>query len=894
MSLAPGTHLGPYEIAAPLGAGGMGEVYRARDTRLERTVAVKILPSQLSSDPARKQRFEREAKTISNLNHPHICVLYDVGHQDGMDYLVMECVEGETLAKRLEKGPLPLEQVLKFGGQIADALDSAHRSGVVHRDLKPSNIMLTTSGAKLLDFGIAKAAALPGGGVTLTAAATKNTPMTAEGTIVGTFQYMSPEQIEGKELDGRSDIFSFGAVLYEMLTGQKAFQGKSQLSVASAILEREPAPMTSVRPLTPAAFDHAVGQCLAKDPEGRWQSARDLSLALKWIGEPGSQAGASGAGERGRRTTLEWLAWGTAAILLCALVAVGATYWRHSAERPTVVRAAILPPADMQFYASDIDAGSPALSPDGKQLVSAVRDNKGRVVLWLRALDDAGEGRLLPGTEGGGQPFWAPDSSAIGFFASGKLKRINLEGNSLQTLCDATRGRGGAWSADGVILFTPATASTLYQIPASGGTPKPVTQLDKSHAENSHRWPKFLPDGKHFLFFIRSFQPEYSGMYVSALGSKEYHLLIKTPFGASFVPGGNILYVQNDTLFAQAFDPRELTILGAPVPVQARVAVNPGTSTALFTVSDNGTMVYYSAGRAAGPYQLVWYGRDGKRGATVATGSFYGPFLSSDGSHALVPTLAPDGLTSDVWSYDLVRGTKARLTSGPGFKMGAAWQADGTVFFSSGVGDGSHIYRVKSDGTGIPQEVLHSDGQFSQPWSACRDERDLAYVHGATGDSPPSIWVLPLAEDRKPFQLLQSHASNAEPAFSPDCRWIAYRSNESGQMEVFVTRFPDASRRYLVSTEGGRNPHWRGDGTELFYYSPQRESLMVVSVEEKGSELTLSVPHTLFPVSAGPTLGNLYDTTSDGQRFLFFLPNTSTGDVPLTLVTNWDVELKKR
>ena len=871
----------------------MGEVYRARDTRLERTVAIKILPSQLSSDPDRKQRFEREARTISNLNHPHICVLYDVGHQDGMDYLVMECVEGETLAKRLEKGPLPLEQVLKFGGQIADALDSAHRSGVVHRDLKPGNIMLTTSGAKLLDFGLAKHAA-PLGGATLTAA-TKNTPMTAEGTIIGTFQYMSPEQIEGKELDGRSDIFSFGAVLYEMLTGQKAFPGKSQLSVASAILEREPASMSSIRPLTPAALDHAVAQCLAKEPEERWQSARDLSLALKWIGESGSQAVAPGTGERSRRTTREWLAWGTAAILLCALVVRGASNWRRSLAPPAVVRSAILPPADMQFYTSDVDAGSPAISPDGKQLVSAVRDSKGRVILWLRALDDAGEGRLLPGTEGGGQPFWAPDSSAIGFFASGKLKRINVQGNSLQTLCDASRGRGGAWNANGVILFTPATASTLYQIPASGGTPKPVTQLDKSRGENSHRWPKFLPDGKHFLFFVRSFQPEFSGMYVSTLGSKEYHLLIKTPFGASFVPGGNILYVQNDTLFAQAFDPRELTILGAPVPVQARVAVNPGTSTALFTVSDSGTMVYYPAASATGPYQLVWYGRDGKRGATVATGSFYGAFLSPDDSHALVPTFAPDGLASDVWSYDLVRGTKARITSGPGFKLGAAWQADGqSVFFSSGVADGSHIYRVKSDGTGAAQEVLRSDDQVSQPWSACRDGRNLAYVHALTGDLPPSIWILPLAEDRKPFQLLQSQGSTADPAFSPDCKWIAYRSTESGQMEVFVTRFPDASRKYLVSTEGGRNPHWRGDGKELFYYSLQRESLMAVSVEEKGSELALSAPQALFSVPAGGTLGNLYDVTSDGQRFLFHGSNTSLGDVPLILVTNWDAELKRQ
>jgi eukaryotic-like serine/threonine-protein kinase len=893
MSLAPGSKLGPYEITALLGAGGMGEVYRAKDTRLDRTVAIKILPAHLSSDPVRKQRFEREAKTISSLNHPHICVLYDVGSQDGVDYLVMECVEGETLAKRLEKGALPLEQVLKYGMQIADALDKAYRGGVVHRDLKPGNIMLTPSGAKLLDFGLAKPAAPPISDATLSAATAQNSPMTAEGTVVGTFQYMSPEQVEGKESDGRSDIFSFGAVLYEMLTGQKAFQGKSQLSVASAILERDPPPIGTLKPLTPPALDHTIRQCLAKNPEERWQSARDLSLAFKWVGESGSQAGMPTA--LARSAIRERFAWAATAILLCAVAVLGASYWRHSPARPAVIRSAILPPADAQFYALDIDAGSPAISPDGKQLVSAVRDNKGRVALWLRALDNSGEGRLLPGTEGGGQPFWAPDSNAIGFFASGKLKRINIDGNSLQTLCDASRGRGGAWNVDGVILFTPTTSSGLYQISASGGTPTAVTQLDKSHGENSHRWPKFLPDGRHFLFFLRSFQTDLSGIYVTALGSKEYRLLIKTPFGAAFVPGGSILYMQNETLFVQAFDPRELTIRDEPIPLQERVAVNSGTSTALFTVSSNGMMAYYPAGRVVGPYQLVWYGRDGKSGTPLATGFFYGPILSPDGSHALVPMLAADGLTSDVWSYDLVRGTKTRITSGPGFKNGAAWQADGqTVFFSTGLGDASHIYRVKSDGTGTPEEVLQSDGAVSQPSSVCRDGQHLAYVHSVTGESPTSIWILPLARDRQPFPLLQSQSSQEGPAFSPDCKWVAYRSNESGQPEVFVTRFPDAARKYLVSIEGGRYPHWRGDGKELFYYSPKRESLMAVNVEEKGQELVLGAPHALFSVPAGPSLGNLYDVTSDGRRFLFFRPNSSSDDVPLTLVTNWDVELKKK
>jgi hypothetical protein len=531
MRLAPGKQLGPYEITAMLGAGGMGEVYRALDTRLERTVAIKIL-SHLFSDPARRQRFEREAKAISCLNHPNICVLHDIGHQDGIDYLVMECVEGETLAKRLEKGPLPVDQVLKFGAQIADALDKAHRAGIVHRDLKPGNIMLTSTGAKLLDFGLAKPAALVDfDAMTATKA---ESPITEQGTIVGTFQYMSPEQVEGRELDGRSDIFSLGAVLYEMVTGQKAFEGKSRLSVASAILEKEPAPVTTHKPLAPVALDHAIRECLAKDPNERWQTARDLSHELKWIGEVGSQAGAPAVTGRGWRAAR--IAWATAAVLLGALGgALGVAYFRKVAP-PETVRSAILPPAGSQFV--DVLAqsfGAPAISPDGKQLVSAVRDTQGRFSLWLRGLNDVGEGRMLLGTEDGGLPFWSPDGRSIGFFAGGKLKRIDSDGNSLQTLSDALAGRGGAWSPDGIILFTPSEFSPLFEIPANGGTPRQITKLNTKGGETSHRWPLFLADGRHFLFLVKSdVNPEIAGIYVGSLDSQDDHMVVRTFQGPAF------------------------------------------------------------------------------------------------------------------------------------------------------------------------------------------------------------------------------------------------------------------------------------------------------------------------------------------------------------------------
>src|SRR6266403_2695453 len=486
MPLLPGTRLGPYEIMTPLGAGGMGEVYRARDTRLDRTIAIKILPAQFSSDPVRKQRFEREAKTISSLNHPHICVLHDVGSQDGVDYLVMECVEGETLAKRLEKTALPLEQVLKFGAQIADALGKAHRSGVVHRDLKPGNIMLTASGAKLLDFGLAKPVVAMASLATMTATRAGQSPPTEQGTIVGTFQYMSPEQVEGKELDGRSDIFSLGAVLYEMLTGNRAFEGKSQLSVASAILEKEPAPVTVNKPMTPPALDHAIRRCLAKDIEDRWQTARDLAVELKWIGESGSQAAIPATRPEARKSLATWLARVLGGALVAGLIA-GLGWWRSS----RVEEHAMYFSAPFSFPVRDM-----AIAPNGHTVaVVGDRESGGKSALWLYEVGSR-DARSVADTDGASFPFWSPDGRSLGFFAEGKLKRLETAGGPVQTLCDAPSGRGGSWSRDGVILFTPSgrIGDVVNRVPASGGIPQPLGVLDIRRSETSHRWPVFMPD----------------------------------------------------------------------------------------------------------------------------------------------------------------------------------------------------------------------------------------------------------------------------------------------------------------------------------------------------------------------------------------------------------------
>ncbi len=536
MTLSAGAKLGPYEVLAAIGAGGMGEVYRARDTRLDRMVAIKVLPAHLAGNPDLRQRLEREARAISSLSHPHICVLHDIGHQDGTDFLVMEYLEGETLAKRLEKGPLPPAQLLTYGMQMADALDKAHRHGLIHRDFKPGNIMLTATGAKILDFGLAKARPSSAGVLSLSALPTQDSPLTAAGAVVGTYQYMSPEQLEGKEADGRSDIFALGAVLYEMATGKKAFPGKSQYSVASAILEKDPEPIRMVQPKIPAALERVVSRCLAKDPEDRWQTARDLAIELKWLAQSGLQGsptagdGAAAPVPRKVRQPI-WMA-ATAALALATLGLLAVVvFLQRSTPDVQLLRAFILPPEGTSFSTSGITGGPAMLSPDGKQLAYVAIAAEGKRMLWVRPLGSLAK-QALTGTEGALFPFWSADSRSLGFFAQGKLKRIDLAGGPPMTLCDAANSRGGAWSRDGVILFTPNTTSGLFRVPASGGSPVVLTKLDPSRGEGSHRWPQFLPDGKHFLYLNRrpaasSGVAETEGIYVSSLDGKENKLVVR-------------------------------------------------------------------------------------------------------------------------------------------------------------------------------------------------------------------------------------------------------------------------------------------------------------------------------------------------------------------------------
>jgi eukaryotic-like serine/threonine-protein kinase len=584
-------------------------------------------------------------------------------------------------------------------------------------------------------------------------------------------------------------------------------------------------------------------------------------------------------------------------VLLGALVVMGIVYikLKNAASADTVVRSTILPPSGSQFAdIFDEPLGAPAISPDGKQLVSPVKDGRGNSFLWLRSLNESGEGRRLPGTEGGGNPFWSPDGRSIGFFTEGKLKRIDSNGSGLQVLCDGLpgAGRGGAWSPEGIILFTPSMISALYEIPANGGTPRQITNLNTSRGEAIHSRPVFLADGKHFLFFVRSnINPEITGVYAGSLDSKDYHMVVRTSLGPAFEAGGTILYVRDGAVVAQPFDERKLVTTGEPTVLPDRVGTSIIFAHALFGASRAGVLAYYPANA---PRVISWYERDGRRGDPLDSGDLFASPLSPDGTHALVTIAKPDVLGSDLWNFDLSRGTKTRLTSGPGSKEGV-WQPDGQfVLFMSQVNDVSRIVRIKSDGTGEAETVLETTRVAGIPSSVCRDSRYLAYTRVPLG-SQPAVWILPLTGDRKPFALVQSQFTNKYPAFSPDCKWVAYTSDETGQLEVYIIHFPEITRKYEVSTQGGTHPHWRGDGRELFYFSVPQNSMMAVNVDEKGEEISLGSPRALFHPAGRiqPTTG-IFDVTSDGRRFLIMETNSPSGTVPLTLVTNWEAELKKR
>jgi eukaryotic-like serine/threonine-protein kinase len=869
MALAAGTRLGPYEIIDALGAGGMGEVYRGRDTRLDRTIAIKILPAHLSSDTDARQRLEREARAISALNHPNICTLHDVGHQDGVDYLVMEFLEGETLADRLMKGSLPLEQVLKVGIEICAGLEKAHLGGVLHRDLKPGNIMLTKSGAKLMDFGLAKAMPAIGLGSSLSMA-TMSHPLTAQGTVVGTFQYMAPEQMEGKEADVRSDIFALGAVLYEMATGKRAFGGKTTASVIAAVLERDPAPISKVQRMSPLALDRVVGNCLAKDPEDRWHSVHDVRLGLQGITQAGLEAGPTPAFLAG--ATVRWLA-GAFALMAIAIVFLVMRNMGQSAPQSGPVRASLLPPANSSFSPYNF-----ALSPDGTRLAFVAVANDGSTALWVRSLA-SGATQKFANTAEARFPFWSPEGQWLAFFATGKLRKLEIGSGAVQTLCDARSGWGGDWSRDNVLIFASEVTGPLLRVSAAGGAPSPVTKIIHEGSAEAHRWPSFLPDGKHFLYAMD--WAEGAGTYVGSLDGGESKLLAHDVTGNVHIAAGHLVYVRSGSLVAQSFEPQSLKITGEPIPIAAQdIEALQQFSHGNFSVSQAGALVYLS--RTASLSQLEWFDRNGKELGAIGVSGASHPRLSLDGRFvAYSADPGADG-KRNVWVYDMVRKTATQLTDGNRDGI-PVWSPDGKQIVYAGIrGDGFGLFQRAADGSG--KEQVLAKGTFALPsdWS-----HDGQYVLYMTISDSPHLFAYPVGSTGDAKAL----APMAEATLTADGKWIAFTGYPE---EVFVQLFSGPGGRIQITTQGGAQARWRGDGKELFYIGTDKK-LIAVSVQA-GKTVVLGTPHALFQTRITGTrfVWFQYDVTPDGQRFLInSLPPENTAP-PLTLVLNWNAELKKK
>ena len=909
MALTSGTRLGPYEIESPLGAGGMGEVYRARDTRLDRIVAIKVLNAQLVGSAELRARFEREAKIISQLQHPHICVLHDVGHEGAIDYLVMEFLQGESLAEQLRKGPLDADQVLTIAVEIADALEKAHRAGVVHRDLKPGNVMLTKSGAKLLDFGLAKplgatVASGTGSGTSpsvVAAALTQTmpspspspaTPLSTAGAVIGTVQYMSPEQIQGMEADARSDIFAFGVMLFEMVTGKRTFEGKTQASIVGQILAVDPPSVSTLRPQTPPGLDRVIRLCLDKDPDERIQTAHDLKLQLQAVAEAPPATPQSPTVAPARRT---WLSWAATGVLAVATIAFAVAYFQSPRAPQVSVHSYVLPPEKASYVLTGNSGGPPALSPDGLRIAFPAKGADGKQMLWIRPLNSA-VAQPMSGTEGASYPFWSADSRYVAFFAAAKLHKVEAGGGPPQALCDAPSGRGGTWNSTGTIVFAPDTTTGLARVDAAGGTRVALSTVDAK--ETSHRWPDFLPDGNHLLYFAHGTTSADSGIYLAALDSKDRKLLLHNDSNAIYAAPGYLLFVRDNTLVAQRFNLRSLALEGEAKPVADHVAVNTDIYRSILTASANGELLYQH-GAAGGGSQLVWYDPSGKQGESVLpeTADYYQPMLSPDASK-LVFALENNGI-GDIWVLDLARHTKTRITFGPQYSSWPLWWPDGkSIVFNYGPsGTGDSLYRQNADGTGSKEKLLETPGITELPSSVSPDGRYIAYMRrDPKSNTNLDIWALPMfpdkSGDQKPFPVVATNFADVTPSFSPDGKWLAYANNETGRQEVYIQPFPSGAGRWQVSTAGGSRPNWRKDGKELFFFSLDQQ-VMAVDVDQKGASLQLGTPHALFKA---PTVSNgngPYTVSADGKKFVMntVLPQSITE--PLTLITSWPADLKQ-
>lgn len=877
MSFQPGAKLGPYEILASIDTDSGSEVYRASDARENRTVAIRVFPPQWSADPAfpqMKQRFEREARTVASLAHPHICAM-DIAREDGVEFLVTEYLEGQTLTERLKGKALDLNEAMTVGIAIADALDKAHGAGVVHRGLSPSTVMLTETGAKLLDFGLAEfrpsQAPPPSGQSGPRQGEALNSP------------YAAPEQYEGKPADARSDIFAFGAVLYEMVTGKKAFEGRSRAALIAAIATADPEPLRVAQPKAPRALEHVVERCLAKDPDNRWQTAHDLTVQLRWIAEGGAHGAASGpdAARARKRERLIRVLLGAAVLMMVALAFPAVRYFRGPGELERV---------EFRVPVRGLSQADIALSPDGQTMALVLRpEAQGTASLYVRRVGAVAFQRL-GGTDDATQPFFSPDSRFIAFVAGGRLKKVSVLGGAPQDIAEAQGFSGGAWNREGIILF--GSAKGLLRVSAEGGKPAAVTTIDAQ--ETGHYWPGFLPDGRRFLYLAWSGQAANRAVFVGKLDSKEKTKLLAAESNAAYAAPGYVLFHREASLFAQPFDAGKLALRGDPVHVADQVATSSANGRGNFDVSQNGVLLYYqgtvnvAAGRGGtvGNFQLGWVDRSGRALADAGETGTFGDFdLSPDGKLIAITRQDPGSPGADIWVTDWQRaGNSTRLTLDPADDINPVWSPDGTrVAFTTYRKGNADIYVKNANGVGAETPLLESSNdEIVEDWS--KDGRYIAYLSGQ--DNFQDIYALPMSgekpsPDQKPFPLVQGHFQKNQPQFSYDGKWLAYTSDESGQFEVYVISFPALDQKLKVSTEGGGQPRWRKDGKELYYRAPASTAIMAVDIKTSG-KLESGVPHALFTPTQRGTVGanpirHQLAVTPDGQRFLLRIASAGGG-----------------
>jgi serine/threonine protein kinase len=866
MILTPGTRLGPYEIVGPLGAGGMGEVYRARDSRLDREVAVKVLPSQYAADPEWRRRLEREARSASALSHPNICAVYDIGHHDGVDFLVMEVLEGDTLAARLARGALPFDQVLRYGSEIAAALAEAHGKGIVHRDLKPGNVMITRTGARLLDFGLAKPVGAP---IRSNTEVTVSAPITAHGTVVGTFPYMSPEQIEGREADARSDLFAFGAVLYEMATGTRAFSGGTPTSIAAAILEREPEPVSKHRPLAPPAFDGIVRGCLAKNPDDRWQSAHDVKLQLDALRRDSSNDGVRG-GQPARSRT-KWVAGMVAAAALVTAAALAGRYSAPAVTHAPLVRLALQPPEGHSFTPNHF-----AISPDGTRIAFVAAGADGVSSLWVRSLDSIDPVEIR-GTEGATWPFWSPDSRWIGFFTRSHLMKVQQSGAGLQTICTTEQtANGGAWGPNDQILFSREVFGPLFRVPAEGGEPVPATRPEQKTPGEAHRFPQWLPDGKRFLYIVSWTNGRRRGLYLGDVDGRSEVLISNKVHSAIVLTAGQLLYVDGESLYAQAFDSDRAALAGNPRTVlRNEVVAEWRFGEVPMSASQNGTLVYQLPNNS----QLVWYDRSGRELGSVGKNGYSSPVLSPDGRYLAVGYDQKASGQTTLWIQDLERNIATEF-SAEATETAHAWSADGRWIAYSTQGDLHRIRRRFTDGSQREEVLVESPGHLLVNSASNRSVVFMDFLKG-----PTDLRLYDLAS-----RTSTSIDTAAEGVISPDGEWVAYVNYQRGGL---VLARLGTKERSVVTSEGSQ-VRWRRDMSELYYIADNKK-MMVVPLSRRDGALVPGTPATLFQTRiVQPRLILFqYDVTADGQKFLINSLPREDAAVPLRIMLNWTRALEK-